>query len=272
MNKEEKVILPTPYYYPCEEDEIDLKELIKTMLKYKKFIFAFTFSITILAAIYAFLKKPIYQIKANLELGYFQTITEKRGVINIPFIQTETAILYINSTYNAKDSYPKVTASKVKKASNIIQLSIEDFSNKKALNDLNTILNDIKSMENKKINFYKKAILSKISILENQKKYLQKQINLLSRQLSLNNNPSIVDTLLSYQDKLLSIKLKIASLKEQISPLSIHNTQIIGKIEKDDNPVKPKKKLIIVVAFVTSFILSIFLIFFIEFIKSFKDD
>lgn len=51
----------------------------------------------------------------------------------------------------------------------------------------------------------------------------------------------------------------------------IKNTEIISK-KIGTNPIKPKKKLIVVVAFITGFILSIFLVFFIEFIKGFQEE
>ncbi len=50
------------------------------------------------------------------------------------------------------------------------------------------------------------------------------------------------------------------------------NTTIVGDIITNDYPAKPKKKLIIAVAFVTGLIFSVFLVFFLEFIKSFKED
>ena len=53
-----------------------------------------------------------------------------------------------------------------------------------------------------------------------------------------------------------------------MSPLKIHKTAIVGNIEELDKPVKPKKTLIVVVAFITGLMLSIFLAFFLEFILS----
>ena len=45
-------------------------------------------------------------------------------------------------------------------------------------------------------------------------------------------------------------------------------TKQIGEIKISDTPInQPKKKLIVAVAFVTGFILSIFLVFFLKFIK-----
>ncbi|MCT7605861.1 hypothetical protein [Aliarcobacter butzleri] len=50
-------------------------------------------------------------------------------------------------------------------------------------------------------------------------------------------------------------------------------TKQIGEIIISNEPInKPKKSLIIATAFVTGFILSIFLVFFIEFIRTLKKE
>lgn len=50
-------------------------------------------------------------------------------------------------------------------------------------------------------------------------------------------------------------------------------TEQVGDIVINSTPFnQPKKALIVTVAFVSGFILSIFLVFFIEFIKGFKEE
>lgn len=50
------------------------------------------------------------------------------------------------------------------------------------------------------------------------------------------------------------------------------NTKKVGDIIINNSPInKPKKKLTVTVSFITGFILSIFLVFFIEFIRNFKN-
>ncbi|MDX4047690.1 Wzz/FepE/Etk N-terminal domain-containing protein [Aliarcobacter skirrowii] len=76
----------------------------------------------------------------------------------------------------------------------------------------------------------------------------------------------------SKKDKLLTTTLYKLEESKQIAeslllPHNYKNTQIVGEIITNDFPVKPKKKLIVAVAFVTGFILSIFLVFFLKFIK-----
>jgi len=50
----------------------------------------------------------------------------------------------------------------------------------------------------------------------------------------------------------------------------IKMTQLVGDISIEDEPVKPKKALIIIVAFITGLMLSIFLAFFVEFLQGVK--
>ena len=61
-------------------------------------------------------------------------------------------------------------------------------------------------------------------------------------------------------------------LKSLLLPHNYKNSEVIGEILTNDYPIKPKKKLIVIVAFVTGLILSIFLVFFLEFINGNKED
>ncbi len=76
---------------------------------------------------------------------------------------------------------------------------------------------------------------------------------------------------------LLSIKTaKLIETKNNLeSSLLSHNyknTAVVGAIITSDDPMKPKKMLIIIVAFITGIILSIFLVFLLEFIKNTKEE
>ena len=57
---------------PLEEDEIDLKELFKTIWAKKIFIVIFTLVVTILAGFYAYIKTPIYEAKGLVEIGEYK--------------------------------------------------------------------------------------------------------------------------------------------------------------------------------------------------------
>ena len=64
------------------------------------------------------------------------------------------------------------------------------------------------------------------------------------------------------------------TIENKICSVSISDLKKIFFLNETSLPVKinkPKKKLIVAVSFVSGFILSIFLVFFIEFVRSFKD-
>ena len=90
-------------------------------------------------------------------------------------------------------------------------------------------------------------------------------------------NKSNLYDLIEKKENLINIDLnKLSERKKLLETLSLphnlKNTEVVGNILTDDNPIKPKKALIIVVAFVTGFILSIFLVFFMQFINGMRKE
>ncbi|WP_035586883.1 Wzz/FepE/Etk N-terminal domain-containing protein [Hippea jasoniae] len=274
MKEEKPEVIPVQYvpvnYY--EEDEIDLKELFLTIWKHRWFVVIFTFVVTLAAAIYAFTRTPIYEVKANLFPGFIENFKN-------PLINSSKLVVFINSTFDmseTKQKLPSIKAKLNKINKKIISITIQDTSNQKDLQELSNIMDSIHKLEKPIIEDYKKSILQQINILQEQKKILiNDEINYKDI-IKHTQNPHILNTYLQaisdIENKILSLNLKIENLKLRLSKIFIQQAKIIGKIEKHDYPVKPKKKLIIVVAFVTGLILAIFLVFFIEFIKGFKED
>jgi len=63
------------------------------------------------------------------------------------------------------------------------------------------------------------------------------------------------------------------TVKAYKSPHSkVNMSKVVGEITIGEQPIKPKKKLIIVVAFITGLMLSVFLAFFLEFIQGMKQE
>jgi len=133
------------------------------------------------------------------------------------------------------------------------------ISSVQTLNYQNLILNSQNQLENLKV---EKQIL------------LQEKIPNLQRNINKIKNETIrklqykVDVELPEQK--ISILKHIESLEFSMSKSNIKNSELVGEYILHDYPAKPKKKLIIVVSFVTGFILSIFLVFFMEFVKNFR--
>ena len=72
-------------------------------------------------------------------------------------------------------------------------------------------------------------------------------------------------TLPNKKQKLL---IQIKNIQYLNSKAKVQNSKVIGRYIVHNYPIKPKKKLIVIVAFITGLILSIFIVFFIEFLKN----
>ena len=63
------------------------------------------------------------------------------------------------------------------------------------------------------------------------------------------------------QQALINYLRKKQLVESMMLPHNYKNTEIVGRVITSDFPTKPKKKLIVAVAFIAGFILSIFLVF-----------
>jgi len=301
-----------------QEDEIDLKELFKSLWLKKNFIIGVTTVITLLAGIYAFNKTPIYQATALIEIGNYKLHNNNNNNNNKAILDSASDlskklnILFIDMFKNEKDREFEITSiSTPKKVNNFIEIKAEAISNELASQEIITIvsyienkhqniLNDVKNRRELEI----KNIETKINNIKNKEiKLLSEKIRI--QQANLNNykqqletigknikdientNPAL--TALKLMEKrdlssfILELNLQLMDMrntKDELETTTINNllekkqlvesmmlphnyknSEIIGQIITNDHPAKPKKKLIVAVAFIAGFILSIFLVF-----------
>ena len=304
---------------PLEEDEIDLKELFKTIWAKKIFIVIFTLVVTILAGFYAYSKTPIYEAKALLEIGEYK----KNPVDDAVALEKKLSTIFIDMEKNLKDKTSEISnISVVKGLKNFLEIKSESTSNEEAKNEIlkvltfvqnehEKILDDVKKqkeMELRNIDLQISDIKSKSVALIDKKienniknlKSLEEQLKQVDENLKKIDslNPSLaalklmekrditnsINTITiqnfeleSKKDELLTTNLYTLEESKKIIELSLlphnyKNTQIVGEIMTNDFPTKPKKSLIVAVAFVTGFIISIFLVFFIQFIQGIRKE
>ena len=302
------------------EDEIDLKELFRTLAKNKKFIFLFTIVVTVLSVIYAYSKKPIYEVKSVIRIGFIPStgvLTESKLVENSSVLETKLRVIY-----NIDDTTKKINLENgevinitaVKKADNFLEITTQAYSNEKAEIKNKEVVSYIQNEYKYKIDEYNflvdsnlKKMEEQISLLSNtdliaienklsfnKEKLVQYQenINEISKRRSPNDTQNMLSAIeiLNYQNLILNLQNQIenlntekqAILNEKIPTLkrnyeleklkltnnTAKNSEIVGQMEIDENPVKPKKSLIIIVAFITGLILSIFIVFIREFLQN----
>jgi uncharacterized protein involved in exopolysaccharide biosynthesis len=297
-----------------QEDEIDLKELFKTIWAKKIFIVIFTLVVTILAGFYAYSKTPIYEAKALLEIGEYK----KNPVDDAVALEKKLSTLFVDMEKNLKDKTSEISnIAIVKGLKNFLEIKSESTSNEEAKNEIlkvltfvqnehEKILDDVKKqkeMELRNIDLQISDIKSKSVDLIDKKienniknlKSLEEQLKQIDENLKKIDslNPSLaalklmekrditnsINTITiqnfeleSKKDELLTTTLYKLEESKKIIELSLlphnyKNTQIVGEIMTNDFPTKPKKILIVAVAFVTGFIISIFLVFLFNFIK-----
>jgi capsular polysaccharide biosynthesis protein len=310
-----------------QEDEIDLRELFKTLVKNKKFIIIFTTITTLLALVYVMVKTPIYEAKALIEIGSYQLINDNdnedefKSYHKVNIEKTALLLKKLNTLYifqNDKNKVSKISAITIPKRSDsfieVRSLAINNDLAKKEIEKLvlyiqskhkkildnvknrtklevENIDNEIKNIKNNKIRLLLEKIdIAKISLLdykqmlknidENIKKIqnidpsltaleLMKKSDLTSMILKLNMQIIDMKKEKNYLETTVvnSLFEKKEMIEYRVLPQNHKNTQIVGKIITNDHPVKPKKLLIIIVAFITGLILSIFLVFIIEFFR-----
>ena len=182
------------------EDEIDLRELFKTIWEKKIFILLFTSIVTIISIIYVSFKNPIpvYQGKTYLEIGQIQSQTFGTNYLDSSVNLSEILKLELNVSTNI----PKGTQ-------NLLEISSSNQNKEEIKNSLEKALEFVINRHKEKAKFYENVIM----------------------------------------------------------------TKQIGDVQIDSNPInKPKKSLIVAVSFVTGFILSIFIVFFMQFINSIRKE
>jgi len=300
-----------------QEDEIDLKELFKTLWLKKNFILGITATITILAGIYAFNKTPIYQVNALVEIGNYKlhnnnNNNNKASLDSANELVKKLNILFIDMFKNEKDRKFEITSiSTPKKVNNFVEIKAEAISNELASQEILKVVSYIKNKHRKILDDVKnrreleiKNIETKIYNIKNKEvKLLTEKINIQQTNLDdyklqlntigknikdiENSNPAL--TALKLMEKrdlssfILELNLQLMDMrnkKDELQTTSINqllekkqlvasmmlphnykNSEIVGQVITNDYPAKPKKKLIVAVAFIAGFILSIFLVF-----------
>jgi len=182
------------------EDEIDLKELFKTLWSYKKFIILFTSLITIFSIVYVMLlnPKPIYQGSLLIEIGEYKTSDNEFIIVD----NTNNLKTILENKFNVNVYPPKKTDS-------LLKIIVNNTNKNKIEKDINEVYNFVIERHAKKLKEYKAVIPT-----------------------------------------------------SKVDEIKVSNEHIN----------KPKKKLIVSVTFVSGFIISIFLVFFMEFIKGIKKE
>lgn len=198
-----------------EENEIDLKKLVKTVLDGKKFIFIFTTLITSLSIVYLSFQTPIYEAKAIVKIGEYKTTVDSNNQSKIKKLDSassltaELRVLYIDLLKNNRSNPTKIKEiSVLKKQKDFLLISAYSISNELAVQEINNVVNYIQEKHQK--------------ILDEVVESKQLQLKNLQKQIDYFNNIKLVEIeeKIKYNEK--------SVLKSLESKIKLNRHNIVG--------------------------------------------
>ena len=273
-----------------QQDSIDLRELFAILKRRKKLIWTVTGSLTVLAIIYTFfIAKPVYQTSVIVELAQIN----KKPVDNTNNIKQKLETVFEVNVKNKKTEFPILKSIEIpKKTSNILGLQTQGYDNASSKQKLQSILEYITNLQQKELEEYTSMQKKKLALIQDNIKkeshlllqaeedianYQKKLLTISTQDAALAGIYSIEigkkqNQIKNLNDQIFNLKNTENNIKDTLSPINIKNAKIIGQIDESEHPVKPKKKLIVIVAFITGLMLSVFLAFFLEFLQGMKKE
>ncbi len=247
---------------------------------------------TIVATIYAYLVTPVYEAKAFIQIGQVGQVSQT-GQVSI--IQLEDIGLLkqkLDIAFEIKKPNNKITqkngivseAKILKKSANILQINTHAYSNELAIAKCKEVLKYINNEYKEKFSQGTQKLDSQIKLNEEMIKNLKKSTINPKKMEEFSTKYSSMLSFIEFEvglkgiatlkkdELMLKTQNHLEELREAKSSSNSFQSKILDKIITNDFAIKPKKKLIVVVAFMTGFILSIFLVFFLGFLKSLKKE
>ena len=266
-----------------QDDNIDIKALWTILSGRKSLIALTTLLFTVAAFLYTVLSKPIYEVRTVIEVAQIAG----KNIQDIHDSQHKLEFVYIPSSQTEKE-YPLIKEITIpKKTNSLLLITAQGYDNSSAVNKLQEVIKVFQGTQNKKINNYLSLQNSRITTVEQDLNITRHSINTITKKImkyetklydieksnaalaaiyaiELGKMQTEVNTLRTSKSELTKRK---NDLLYSITPMNIKETVQIGKIEQLDHPIKPRKLLIVIIAFITGLFMAIFIAFFLAFIK-----
>ncbi len=275
---------PVGGYYIYENDEIDLYELFLVLWKRKIIIILTTLLFFIIGVIYCMTKKNIYKCIQYLAFVSTQNFNQNFNQ-NFGYELTKSAITPLSDALKQKDykflfnnlklpiklltQLTNIEIHKDRRASQTFYIVLEGYDKKTLSLIMNKILTYITNspVVTHWLNIKRKELLFKIQSYEKKLKTFQFIVNWFKKEIMLGKINLLGFNPLDLEKEILNLEIQIKLLKEELKLLSPYYKISFYLFP---NPVKPKRKLIILVSIISGLFLGIFLAFFIEWLSNIK--
>ncbi len=279
------------------EEEVDLREYITVLLKWKWLIMGITVVSMLIAGVYSFTSVRIYRGHAILELPFipqFQIVGNISNTISINglsldsneitnFIKSDTFLESISE--NCKISFSSMQSSLTVnpvKNTKILSITFENSDKDNIRRFFTELMINLQSSQygvlyNKEKEFltnYKVSLQHQIQENEKILYSAKKVIDLINQKM-----PDNVDSFLLYSkdlseysnlsDKQDVLTDKLVAIENVLN--NAHGFNYIGGVYIENKPIKPKKLFNITVAGTAGFFFAILLVFFLEYMQGDED-
>lgn len=259
------------------EDEIDLRDLILVLWKWRKLILAIFLASLLIGIVISFAVTPVYQVQAKISIGSFEP--DPKSVQ--PKITPETAKEMLLSSDLQEEAWGAgadvgVLSVTPVENTNILEITLETNDPQQGevlLNKLITLFSEKEGVQYKRSKELLNNELQRIDReLQEVNKGIKQTRDLLEKLSSAEPSSTseiqqmkLLDTLSRFteqRDKLLEKKLET---EQKLN--SIEGIKVLEKPEASPSPVRPKKKLNIVVAGVLGLMVGVFAAFMVDYLK-----
>lgn len=265
---------PSPEYY---DDEIDLRDLILVLWNYRKFVLGIFLASLLIGAVISFAITPVYQVKAKMALGNYAVDPDNGQPLMTP--ETAREIL-LSSDFQEEAWGTGINAGVLNitpvEKTNILQITLETSDPEQGEVLLNKL---ITQLEEKTEEQYEKSIELLNKDLQNTDGELQeinKSIAQTRELLEKISNAELSSTSAIYQAGLLDTLSRFLGQRDKLSERKLQNEQKLNNIEGMEvlerpeaasSPMRPNKKLNIVLAGILGLMAGIFMAFIVDYFR-----
>lgn len=232
------------------DDEIDLMDYVKVILKRKIFIVALFLIAVIIAGVFSFLSPKVYKIDTVLEIGQVagkdievpaQVAEKTTGDVYGIFVREKLGL--------SEKEFPEIKAENLKDT-NLIAISSESAEPQKA----KQVLSEVIALVLKE---HEEKFVEKKSLLEEEIAKTEQELEFLKNQKV-------------YADwGIAQLQLTISELKEKLN--ASESTRAVKQPVVSENPIKPKPLLNMAIAGILGLFVGVFLAFGREWWENSKD-
>jgi len=257
-----------PQYYG---DEIDLRDLILVLWNYRKLVVGIFIVSLLIGAVVAFAITPVYQVKAKISLGNYAVDPDSGKPLMTPETAREILLSsdFQEEAWGSENNAGALDITPVENT-NILQFTFETSEPQRGVDLLNKLIahfedkteeqyeqsieilnNDLQSTEGE-LQEINKSIAHTRKLLENTSASQLQQTGLLD----------ILSRFLEQRDKLSERKLETEQKLNNIEKM-----EVLEKPEATSSPVRPNKKLNIVVAGMLGLMVGVFGAFIVDYFR-----